>query len=340
MDAREGDKKQGKMIGLTVLLIFIGAVGGGWWWYDTTKYVTTDDARISGTIVNISSKVSGKLGQVLVAEGDIVKSGQVLARIDPQDIVAKKAEAEAALALAKANYDQTANGLRPQEIQQALSAVDQAKANLENASKNNKRMENLYADGAISAAQRDNAFASYQVASEAYKSANQGLDMARMGAREELVRAANAQVKQAEAALEAVNLMYGDTSIVSPVDGVVAVKAVNPGEMVVSGQSLFNIVNSNDLWVNARIEETAIGKLKIGQQVVYTIDSYPGRTFSGTIYDIGTAATSVFSLISTENTSNNFTKVTQRIPIKISIPKEEEVVFRPGMSVIIKVHLG
>lgn len=333
------DKKQKKIIALAIVLILIGAIGGGWWWYYTTKYVTTDDARISGTIVSVSSKVSGKVGQLMVAEGDSVKAGQVLVRIDPQDIAAQKSQAEAALDAAKATYDQAVNGMRPQEIQQSQAAVDQAKANLDNASNNNSRMEKLFADGAISASQRDVALAAYKVANEAYKSASQGLSMANVGSREEVIRADAAQVKRAEAAVEALNLQYGDTTIVSPVDGVVALKSANAGEVVVMGQPLFSIVNSNDLWVNARIEETYIGKLQIGQQVEYTIDGYPGRTFTGNIYDIGNAATSVFSLIPTENASNNFTKVTQRIPIKISIPKDGDVIFRPGMSVIIKVHL-
>lgn len=338
--AENGNGKKRKIvIGLLAAFLLIGAAGGGYYWYYSTKYVSTDDARISGTIVSISSKVSGKVGQLMVAEGDMVKAGQVLARIDPQDIVAQRAQAEAALAAAKANYEQLVNGSRPQEIQQAKAAVDQAKANLDNAALNYDRMEKLFRDGAISASQRDNALTAYQVARESYNGATQTLDLAVTGAREETIRAAAAQVKQAEAAVSVLNLNYGDTTIVSPVDGVVALKSVNPGEVVVYGQPLFSVIDRNDIWVNARIEETYIGKLQIGQLVEYTIDGYPGRTFYGRIYDLGNAATSVFALIPTENSSNNFTKVTQRIPIKISLPENSDVIFRPGMSVIIKVHL-
>ncbi len=332
-------KKRKLAIGLLVMLTVIGILAGGGYWYYTTRYVGTDDARVSGTIVTVSSKVTGKVAVLLAAEGDTVKAGQILARIDPQDILAQKAQAEAALAAAKANYEQLINGTRPQEIQQARSAADQAKANLDNAATNYERMSILYRDGAISAAQRDNARTSYQVAKEAFTAASQALDLAITGPREETIRAAAAQVKQAEAALAALNLTYGDTAIASPVDGVVALKSANAGEVVVLGQPLFSVVSSNDLWVNARIEETYIGKLRVGQLVEYTIDGYPGRTFSGKIYEIGNAATSVFALIPTENASNNFTKVTQRIPIKISLPEKRDVVFRPGMSAIIKVHL-
>ncbi len=335
----ENNKKRRLIIGLLALFAAVGTAAGLGYWYYTTKYVTTDDARISGTIVAVSSKVTGRVAELLVAEGDTVKAGQVLARINPQDILAQKAQAEAALAAARANHEQLVNGTRPQEIQQARAAMSQAKANLDNAAVNYERTGKLYQEGAVSASQRDNAQTAYQVAREAYTAAVQTLDLAVTGPREETLRAAAAQVKQAEAALAALNIQYGDTTIVSPVDGIVALKSANAGEVVVLGQPMFSVINSNELWVNARIEETYIGKLKVGQKVEYTIDGYSGKTFTGKVYELGNAATSVFALIPTENASNNFTKVTQRIPIKISLPAERDVVFRPGMSVVVKIHL-
>ena len=331
-------KKHKLIVGLLVMFIAVGVIGGGWWWYYTSRYVTTDDSRIGGTIVSVSSKVSGKVSELLVDEGDIVKTGQVLVRIDPQDILAQKAQAEAALAAARANHEQLMNGSRPEEIRQARAATDLALANLDNAAKNHVRMLRLFNENAISASQYDVALNAYQVAKEAYKAATEGLNLTVAGAREETIRAAASQVKQAEAALAAISLQHNDTTIVSPVDGIVAVKSTHAGEVLVMGQPMFSIVDSKDLWVNARIEETYIGRLKVGQPVEYTIDGYPNRTFNGKIYEIGNAATSVFALIPTENASNNFTKVTQRIPIKISLPQGSDVVFRPGMSAVIKIH--
>lgn len=339
MAEQANQKKQKLIIALLVFFLTVGAAGGGWYWYYTSRYVSTDDARVSGTIVSVSSKITGKVSAVLVAEGDEVKAGQMVARIDPRDIEAQQAQAEANLAAALAKYEEVTAGARPQEIQQARAAADQAEANLANAAKNYERMEKLYADGAISAQTRDNAQTAWQVARDASKAAAQALDLVVTGSRAETIRAAAAQVKQAEAALQAIRLNHGETTIIAPVDGVVALKSVNAGEVVVTGQPLFSIVSVKDLWVNARIEETYIHKLEIGQTVEYTIDGYPGRTFTGKIYEIGHAATSVFALIPTENSSNTYTKVTQRIPIKISLPEGSDVVFRPGMSVIIKVHI-
>lgn len=345
--------KQQVMIRLLIVFLVVGLVGGGWWWYQTSKYVSTDDARVSGTIVTVGAKISGRLSEVLVKEGETVQAGQVIARIDARDAAAVRAQAEAALVAAKAHYDELVNGTRPQEINQAKAGVDQAqaatdqaKASLDNATLNYQRMQKLYNEGAVSVAQRDSAETAYRVAQEAVNAsreaqnaASEKLELAVTGSREEAIRAAAAQVKQAEAALEAARLTFGETTITAPISGAIALKSVNYGEVVIAGQPLFSITDLKDVWVNARIEETKIGKLRVGQQVEYTIDGYPGRTFTGTIYDIGTAANSVFALIPTENSSNNFTKVTQRIPVKISLPESSDVLFRPGMSAYIKIKL-
>ena len=342
------------ILGLLITFLAVGILGGGWWWYMTTKYVTTDDARISGTIVSISGKIPGRITEVLVKEGEQVKAGQVVARIDSREVLAQKAQAIAAVAVAKAKYEELVAGSRPQEIgqarfgvNQARATVDQAQANLENATKNYERMQALYHQGAISSSQIDSARTAYNVAKEALRGSQEGknvagekLDLSISGTREESIRGAEAQLKQAQAALEAVTVLGDYTTIISPVAGTVALKSINPGEVIAAGQPLFSIVDLQDVWLNTRIEETKLGKIKIGQKVEYTIDGYPGRHFEGEVYEIGSAANSVFALIPTENASGNFTKVTQRVGVKISLPKDETILFRPGMSAVIKIHVG
>ena len=124
--------------------------------------------------------------------------------------------------------------------------------------------------------------------------------------------------------------MCQDSVIPSPVNGVVAQKLVSAGELVAAGQKLFTLVNTDDIWLNARIEETRIGQIRVGQDVTFTIDGYPGRTFSGRIYEINPAACSVFSLISTENVAGYFTKIMQRVPVKISLPRLDSPETDPG----------
>ena len=346
MEEQNKQTKNGAGKKITVILlisfILVGLAGGGWWWYQAMRYVSTDDARISGTIINVSAKIPGRVVEVFVKEGDRVKAGQIIARLDPKDILAQKAQAEAAVSAAKAVYDQAWAGARQQEIGAAAADSSQAQATAENARKNYVRMQQLYTQGAISAAQLDNAEAAYKVASQAASAKGEQLSLVQAGAREETIRAALAQVKQAEAAVQAVNTTLDNAAILAPTDGTVAQKSVNAGEVVSAGQPLFNVVNDSDLWVDAKIEETKLGKVTVGQKVDYTIDTYPDQVFTGTVYEVGSAASSVFALIPTENSSGSFTKVTQRIPIKITLPEINEsnknLVFRPGMSVIIKVH--
>lgn len=350
----EEGKKNPKIIMLLLFFfLFVGILGGGYWYYLSTKYVSTDDARIGGTIVSVGAKIPGRITEVFVKEGEQVKSGQVVAKIDAREVAAQKAQAQASLAAAKAKYEELAAGSRPQEIgqaragmDQARAGVDQARANLNNLAKNYERMQELYKQGAISSSQLDKAEADYTVAREAVRGYQEGvnaagekLDLSLAGSREESIRAAAASVEQAQAALDAVVVIGDYTSIISPVNGTIALKSVNPGEVVAAGQPLFSIADLSDVWVTARIEETKLDKIRVGERVEYTIDGYPSRDFEGEVYDIGSAANSVFALIPTENASGNFTKVTQRVPVKITLPKDGDLVFRPGMSAIVKIHV-
>lgn len=336
----KNSKKQKMVIIMAIIFLVVGIAGAGWWWYRSSRYVSTDDARIDGNIVNVSSKISGKAMEVLVKEGDEIHTGQVIARLDTRDIAAQRKKAVAALAVAQANYEKAVAGSRPQEIGAAQADVGQGAAALDDTYKNYMRVEKLFSDGAASASQRDHAEALYLAAQESTNSAKQKLDLAVVGSREEDIHAAAAMVQQAEANLEAVSVNDEDMIIVSPVNGVVALKSVNPGEVVNAGQVLFSVVDFQDTWLNARIKETEIGKIKIGQSVEYTIDGYPGRTFSGTIFEIGSATGSTFALIPAENASGNFTKITQRVPVKITLPEAAEgVVFRPGMQSLIDIRV-
>lgn len=292
------------------VVLCAGIIGGIWLWYRTHCVLITNDSRIEGTLVGVASRLSDRVVQVMVNEGDTVHKGQGLVRIDSRSVMARKAKAEAALELAKARWEDAKAGFRRQEIMAAQAHLDQAQAN-------------------VAAAQEE-------------------LALKKEGSRPEVIRAAEAQVMQAQAELDEINVLCQDSVIPSPVNGVVAQKLVSAGELVAAGQKLFTLVNTDDIWLNARIEETRIGQIRVGQDVAFTIDGYPGRTFSGRIYEINPAACSVFSLISTENVAGYFTKIMQRVPVKISLPRldspetdpgEPEVVFRIGMQGTIEIQL-
>ncbi len=127
-----------------------------------------------------------------------------------------------------------------------------------------------------------------------------------------------------------------DTKIKAPVAGVVALKSVEEGVIISFGQQLFSISNLSDVWIGANIEETYIGRIKVGQMTEFTVDAYPGKQFNGRVIEVGPAAGSQFALLPTENSTANFTKVTQRLPIKIKA-EETDFILKPGMSAVITV---
>lgn len=324
------------MIAIVAVLVAILVAGGLWWWIRASRIVSTDDARVKGTIVAVSAKVNGRVEKVLVNEGDNVKAGQVIATIEQQEFQVQVDQAKANLAMAQAKLAAIVAGNRPQEVAQANAAVLQAKANMENARRNNERDEILYQKGAISSQQRDAGRTAYDIAQAQYISSSEQYSLSAEGSRQEDVQMAQAQAQQAAATLKNAEIQLADTTIKAPIDGVVGLKSVEEGQIVVFGQPLFSITNLADVWVGANIEETYIGRIKIGQRVDFAIDAYPDKKFTGRVIAVGPASGSQFALLPTENTSANFTKVTQRLPIKIKAD-ESEYVLKPGMSAVINI---
>lgn len=321
------------------ILLVAAVTLGGWWWVRSSAVVSTDDARVKGTIVAVSPKIAGRIEQVAVDEGDTVQAGQVIARIESDEIEVQVAQAKANLAAAQAKLNELKSGSRPQQIAQAGAATEQARAGFENAQRNYERLEALYNQGAVSAQQLDTAQTALSVAKAQYDAASQSYSLTAEGSRAEDVDIAQAQVEQAAAALKNAELTLANTEIKAPVAGIVAVKSVDQGEVVSAGQPLFNITDPNDVWVSANIEETSVGKVAVAQPVTFTIDAYPGRTFTGEVSDVGAATGSQFALLPTENTSGNFTKVTQRLPVRINVTDAGSAALKPGMSAVVDIHV-
>ncbi|SHJ44665.1 HlyD family secretion protein [Propionispora hippei] len=333
---RLSKRTMGMIVGLIVL---IAVSGGVWWWIRSSRIVSTDDARVKGTIVNISAKVTGRVEKLLVQEGDAVTAGQVVATIEQREFQAQLEQAQAALAAAQAKLALAEAGNRPQEIAEAGASVTQAQATLENARKEYERVEALYRQGGISAQQRDAAKTAWEVAKAQCEAAQNSYSVTNEGSRPEDIKMLQAQVQQAQAAVKSAQVQLDDTVIKAPVSGTLALKSVEDGEVVSAGQPLVSIANLSDVWIAANIEETYIGKVKAGQEVSFTIDAYPGKTFTGKVKEVGPAAGSQFALLPNENTSGNFTKVTQRLPIKIQAENAADGELKPGMSAIIEIHV-
>ena len=323
-----------------VLIVAIVAAGGIWWWIRASNIVSTDDARVKGTIASISTKVPGRIETILVNEGDNVQAGQVIATIESAEIQVAVDQAKANLDAVQAKLAGIKAGNRPQQVAQAGATTAQAAANLKNAENNSERSELLYQQGAIASQQRDATQTALSVAQAQYDGTVQAYSMTAEGSRVEDVQVAQAQVEQAMAALKNVQLQLENTQIKASVAGVIAVRSIELGEIVAVGQPLFNITNLDDVWIAANIEETYIGKVQVGKNVEVEIDAYPGKKFQGQVIEVGSASGSQFALLPTENTSGNFTKVTQRLPIKIKALDVGEYVLKPGMSAFVAISIN
>ncbi len=316
------------------------AIAGGGWWYTASAKVSTDDARIKSSIINVSTKISGQVEELAVREGDRVEAGQVIARIDGKALVIQVEQAAANLAAAQAKLASLEAGSRPQQVAQAEASVAQAEASLDNARRDYERTATLYEDGALSAQQRDQALTALKVAQAQYEAARQGLSLAAEGAAAQDVDYARAQVDQAAAALKNARLQVENSVITAPVAGIIAKLPVDRGETVSVGQTVYSITNPADSWVEANIEETEIGRIASGASVTFTVDAYPRQKFTGEVAEVGAATGSQFALLPADNATGNFTKVTQRIPVKIKITDSGQAALRPGMSAVVAILTG
>lgn len=292
-----------KRIIIPLLLIVIIAAGVFIYWYFLIRgYVSTNDAYIDSDDVTISSKILGRITELEADEGDTVSEGQLLVQIDDSDLRAQEAQAKANLDYARKN-----------------AAV--SKVNLQKAKDDLARAQIQFEGDAITGEQYDHSRQAADAAA-AYYAASQSQ-----------IGTATAQLNVAETQLK-------NTRIAAPLAGVAAKRWVHEGDVVQPAQPIFTIYSIRNKWVTAYLEETKIASVNLNDQVRISVDSYPGREFRGRIFDIGAAAASQFSLIPPNNASGNFTKVTQRIPIKMTIEQEDPPVpLRAGMSVEIKIKV-
>lgn len=300
------------LIWLIVILV-IAFVVAVLWWMNYRKYISTDDANLDSFRVNVAARVMAPMVTLYAWEGDTVRSGMVLAELDSsevstrlQEAVSQREQMVANLKLDKAGLLTSKNNLKLAEIAFDLMAI------------NYRRAQTQYSGSAIS----EEAF---QNTEEAYKSAQVKIDVAKSQINVSLARidAGEASIVAADASIESVRTELGYYRIVAPVDGVIAKRWSLPGDIIQPGQTIFTINEGKDIWVAVYLEETKFRTIRLGQDAEFTLDAYSGLTFRGKIFYIGSNAASEFSLIPPNNASGNYTKIAQRIPLKISIDKVE-----------------
>jgi membrane fusion protein, multidrug efflux system len=317
-------------LGIVVLIIFSGA----WYWYkDFSTYITTDDAHIDVSNSTVSSKILGRIAEIYAAEGDIVQKGKLLAVLDSADLLAQKNQAQAIRSQSLATLSQSE--IKYSSDQKSIKVLE---IGVERASEDLNRATNQSKGGVITDEQFDHIKKAYETALAQLEASKAQLSVSRS-----LINSANAAVETANAQIKVLETQLRNTKLYSPVTGVIAKKWLLAGDIIQPGQSVYTVTENNSKLVVAFLEETKISEISQGQEVKFTIDAFPHVKFYGKVTLVGSSTASVFSLIPANNASGNFTKVTQRIQIKVSIDGVSsgkdlsEYNILAGMSAVIKI---
>lgn len=327
-------KKIDFKIYIPLIIITLAVITGGIYWYlDYSKYIKTDDAFVTSDVVTVSPKIMGRISKIYVEEGDSVKVGDLLAELDSTDllaqkhqIVASKAQTEAGKFQAEAKYDFD------------LKNIEVLKIGVERAKEDFDRAKTQYSGGVTTKEQFDHAKKAFETAQAQHDAAKAQLEVSKS-----TIKSAEATVASSDAQINVISTQLNNTRIYATASGIIAKRWLLAGDIVNAGQSIYTINNNSKFWVNVYLEETKIEKLHIGQSAKFTLDTYPNVTFTGKIFLLGSTTASQFSLIPPSNASGNFTKVTQRVPLKISIDGTESgenlATFRlmTGMSAVVKI---
>jgi membrane fusion protein, multidrug efflux system len=330
-------------------LLAAGLGGGAWfgydWWTVGRFTVTTDDAYVEAHNTTLAAKVSGYLASVLVDDNSHVHTGDVIATIDDGDYRLAADSAREKVATQEATIERIGHQVDAQQ-----AAVTQAKAQLDSANANATRMElELTRQTTLAAkdfatkqtleqaqANRDQAIAAVQGAQAALDSAAADVDVLK-GQQQEAIRTL-AELKTSLAKAER-DLSF--TVIRAPIDGVIGNRAVQTGDYVQPGQRLASVVPLGEVYVDANFKETQLAELRPGQPVSIAVDALPEHAIQGTVESLSPASGSVFSLLPPDNATGNFTKIVQRLPVRIRVPSSvaSQDLLRPGMSVVVRVNI-
>jgi membrane fusion protein (multidrug efflux system) len=333
-------RKLGLGIGLLALL-----AGAGWYgydWYTVGRFmVSTDDAYVRADMSALSAKVSGYVAELPVAENSIVKAGTVILKLDDGDFRLAVASAKDRIGLQNATINRVSEQAKAQdaEIQSADAKVAMAEADVTNAQATFDRQNALVKKAFASAQALDQARADRDRAVAAVASAK--ADLAAAQAQRDVL---NAQTAEAKATLDELNTELAKTErdlsfteIKAPFDGIVSNRAVEPGQYVQTGQRVMALVPAADAYVEANLKETQLADVKPGQKVKISVDAWDGASVEGTVESISPASGAEFSLLPPENATGNFTKITQRVPVRIRIPENAAAKLRAGLSVVVDI---
>jgi membrane fusion protein (multidrug efflux system) len=322
----------------------MGGANYGYDWWTVGRFIeSTDDAYAGGNVTAASPRVAGFISEILVADNQRVESGQLLIRLDPRDF-------QAALDRAQAVADQRHAALRGLEAKYALQQqmISQAEADLAAkaaratfAGEDAVRYRSLAMTSYGSRQNAERAWSTDQEAQAATKSSQAALAAARhqLTVLNAEIDAARAGIAQARADVETARLNLGYTEIRSPIDGYIGNRAAQAGAYVASGAYLLSVIPTRGLWVDANFKEDQLAQIRPGQPASVVADVRPGKVFHGHVLSLSPGTGAIFSVIPPENATGNFTKIVQRVPVRIALDDADAKLgeLRPGLSTTVRV---
>ncbi len=333
------------LAGLALALATSG-VGYGRYWWNVGRFIeTTDDAYAGGNITAVAPHVAGFVAQILVTDNQHVRAGQLLIRLDPRDFQAAldraravASERRAALTGLDAQY-----GLQQAMIRQAQDDLNAKAAQAAFAGEDALRYRSLALTSFGTRQNAERASAADKEAQSAARSAQAGLAAARqqLTVLDAEIAEARAGVAQAKADLAAARLNLGYTAIRAPIDGYVGNRAAQVGAYVASGAYLLSVIPARGLWVDANFKEDQLAQMRPGQPATVIADVLPGQVFHGHVLSLAPGTGAVFSVIPPENATGNFTKIVQRVPVRIALDDGAATLgaLRPGLSMTVSVDM-
>ena len=337
--APRSGKRKLVLMGVGTLLALAAAGYGTYYVLVGRFYVSTDDAYVRANNTTLGARVSGHIAAILPGDNALVRTGDVMFRIDDGDYRIAVDAARTKIATQQATIDRIGRQVTAQEsaVEQAQANLASAEAGLKRANLDYDRQQTLSTKGFAthatfeqSEAGRDQGAAGVKAAQASYDAARDNVEVTKAQQAE-----ARAQLAELQTSLAKAERDLDFTSVRAPVDGIFSNRLVSTGDYVVVGQRLGNVVPLDEVVIDANFKETQLKRIRAGQPVTISVDAYGHRKFEGVIDSISPAAGSVFTLLPPDNATGNFTKIVQRLPVRVRVPRDvaRQNLLRAGMSV-------
>ena len=336
---RKGRMRKIVLTGVVALLALAAISYGVHWLLVGRFFVSTDDAYVRANNTLLGARVSGHIAAIFPRDNALVHSGDAIFKIDDGDYRIAVDAARTRIETQQATIERIGRQVTAQEsaVEQAKAQLASAEAGLKRADLDYDRQQNLSAKGfasratfEVSEASRDQGMAGVRSARAAYEAARDNVEVTKAQQAE-----ARAQLAELQTTLAKAERDLDFTSVRAPVDGTFSNRLVNTGDFIAVGQRLGNVVPLDDVFIDANFKETQLKRIRPGQSATISVDAYGHRKFAGVVESISPAAGSVFTLLPPDNATGNFTKIVQRLPVRIRVPTEvaRQNLLRAGMSV-------